>query len=76
MQAAAAMTMPAELQLVMNPASAPVTRAMTRLAAAWSSAISTEWGSSAAMAATTSSLTGLAPNTVSVPEALMSRARP
>ena len=42
MQAAAAMTMPAEEQLVMKPASAPVTRAMTRLAAAWSWAMSTE----------------------------------
>ena len=61
MQAAAAIAMLAEVQLVTQPASAPVASAMVRLASRWSSAMSTACGRIAAMAATTSGLTGLAP---------------
>ncbi len=76
MQAAVAIAMLAEVQLVTQPASAPVAAAMARLAARCSSAISTDCGRMPAMARTTSGDTGLAPNTVSVPEMLISGVSP
>src|SRR5690348_3633598 len=76
MQAATAIAMLAEVQLVTHPASAPVAAAMARLAARCSSAISTDCGRMPAMARTTSGDTGLAPNTVSVPEMLISGVSP
>ena len=76
MQAAVAIAMLAAVQLVTQPASAPVAAAMARLAARCSSAISTDCGRMPAMARTTSGDTGLAPNTVSVPEMLISGVSP
>src|SRR5215470_10404693 len=76
MQAATAIAMLAEVQLVTQPASAPVAAAMALLAARCSSAISTDRGRMPAMARATSGDTGLAPNTVSVPEMLISGVSP
>ncbi len=74
--AAAASVRPAAAPVVTRPACAPVRRAITRLAAACSSPMSTEDRAAAAMAATISSSMSAPPRRVSVPAALMRRFTP
>ena len=74
--AAAASVNAAAAPVVTMPDSAPVIRAMVRLPAACSSAISTDCFAAAAIAATTSGAMRLPPKRVSVPAALILRFTP
>jgi len=76
MQAAAATAIPAAVELTTTPASAANAAAMVRQATLCNSSMSTECGTSALTASSTSEQTGLAPRIVSVPEALMIRVNP
>ena len=76
MEAAVARVSAAAAPVVTIPASAPVRRAIVRLAAACNSAISTEARAAAAMAATTSGAIKAPPSRVSVPAALIRRFTP
>src|SRR5215208_7597761 len=71
MAPATATAIPLAQLAVTNPASPPVRRAMTRLAARWSWSISTNSGAIAAIAAIASGTMMEAPSAVIVPDTLM-----
>jgi hypothetical protein len=75
-QAAVAIVSAAAAPEVTMPACAPVTLAITRLAAACNCAISTDALAASVMACSTSASIRLPPRRVSVPAALMRRATP
>ena len=73
---ATATAIPLAQLAVTKPASPPVKRAMTRLAAFWRSSISTNSGPIAAMASTASGTMIEAPRDVMVPDTLMMGRKP